>query len=221
MYRHYKAPTLQTRFNQTNSTVQCSSLDWVFKMGDISEFAKSYPKFVHKLDDNYHDGDSIRVLKLMNTCNYDGVYFTKYDYTRCDVCCYVPFDKNENYVLVFSELRFDEDTLDAIMNEKNLLISSRIATRERSTRSLIKTSVKKSSKKKRGKNRQTGNFLLFCLSSFPPNFFYFFFYFFLFFCLFLSFYTADAPKMMPPFPPHIFPFACVRSCNFNVQLQSC
>ena len=90
----------------------------------------------------------IMTVIQLKYCNYDGVYFTKYDYTRCDVCCYVPFDKNENYVLVFSELRFDEDTLDAIMNEKNLLISTRIESRERSTESLIKTSVKNSSKKK-------------------------------------------------------------------------
>ena len=133
------------RISLSNALRLIGYLKWVY---EFSEFAKLYTK----LDDNYHDGDSIKILKLMNTCNYDGVYFTKYDYTRCDVCCYVPFDKNENYVLVFSELRFDENTLDAIMNEKNLLISSRIATRERSTRSLIKTSVKKSSKKKTKKS---------------------------------------------------------------------
>ena len=42
----------------------CSLLDWVIKLKDITHFQELYPQYVYSVN------DEIKILKLMNNCNY-------------------------------------------------------------------------------------------------------------------------------------------------------
>ena len=128
---------------------ECSLIPWIFEMKDISEFETVFPQYVHNIDINNVE---LKILKLMNNCNYDKIYLyiDRIDNLRCNDFCYDPFYKEYQYIMTLRTIHLDENALQEIKQKKHLSKLKRSLRRSSkiSSRSSVAKSAKRNTKSK-------------------------------------------------------------------------
>ena len=115
----------------------CSLLEWVIELKDISSFQELYPHCVYS-----HD-DETKILKLIKNCNYEyGGNYSNNLYPECGNFCYKPFYKKSEYKQILDTMIFEESNLNDILTKIDLFKSKRTSVGKK-----VKKSKRKSMKK--------------------------------------------------------------------------